>query len=146
MLIIFLIVADKSNAFSMGYKDFGYMYSLYGDLVIFNNDDEALRLRNILLMLLKPERMTKYFGEIDVICSKMMDDLEQSSPVVPYKFFKLLTTEICLALFLGLDCETARCNAKDIIDLTIAHWHGKGLVISVQIYTDLERIFCLFVL
>ena len=120
------IISDKASAFGMGYKDFGYMHSLYGDLVIFNNDDEALRLRNILMTLLKPERMCKHFGEIDVICSRDLDRLEQRSPVVPYKLFKLLTTEICLALFLGLDFEAAKCNACDIIDLTIAHWHGKA--------------------
>ena len=110
----------------MGYKDFGYMYNLYGDLVIFNNDDEALRLRNILLLLLKPERMARHMGDVDVICCRVMHGLEERNPVRLYKLFKLLTTEICLTLFLGLDFEIAEHKAKDVVDLTIAHWHGKG--------------------
>lgn len=113
----------------MGYKDFGYMYSLYGDLVLFNTDDEAVRLRKVLCSCLKPENMAKHLCEVDTICSRLLDGLHEQ-PVPLYRTLKLLTTEISLTLFLGLDFESASHEAKDIIDLTIAHWHGEFSIVS----------------
>jgi len=108
----------------MGYKDFGYMYSLYGDLVIFNSDDDAFRLRKILHSTLLTENMARHLAEVDIICSRVLEGLEKHGEVPLYRQLKLLTTQICLTLFLGLDFEEAGRDAEHIIDLTIAHWHG----------------------
>lgn len=109
----------------MSYKDFGYMYSLYGDLVIFNSDDEAIRLRNVLHNVFKPEEVTRYMGEVEIVSSRLLNSIEDGDIVIPYKMFKQLTTEMCLRLFLGVEMETAAREAASIIELTIAHWHGK---------------------
>ena len=109
----------------MGYKDFGYMYNLYGDLVIFNSDDEAVRLRNILHNVFRPEEVTRYMGDVEVVSSRLLNSIEDNDIVIPYKLFKQLTTEICLRLFLGLEMETAKEEASSVVELTIAHWHGK---------------------
>lgn len=109
----------------MSYKDFGYMYSLFGDLVIFNSDDEAIRLRNVLHNVFRPEEVSRYMGEVEIVSSRLLNSIEDGDIVIPYKMFKQLTTEMCLRLFLGVEMETATREAASIIELTIAHWHGK---------------------
>lgn len=109
----------------MGYQDFGYMYNLYGDLILFSNDDEAFRLRQVLHSLVKPEVMMRHLTDVDLVCSRILDGLETKQNIVLYKLMKLLTTEISLTLFLGLDFEVAHRDASEIVDLTIAHWHGE---------------------
>ena len=116
---------DKADQLDMGYKDFGYMYSLYGDLVIFNSDDEALRMRNALHHLFRPEEVAHFMGEVELVSSRLLNSIEDKDIVFPYKLFKLLTTEVCLRLFLGLDVEAAKGEAASIAELTIAHWHGE---------------------
>ena len=116
---------DKADQLDMGYKDFGYMYSLYGDLVIFNSDDEALRMRNALHHLFRPEEVAHFMGEVELVSSRLLNSIEDKDIVFPYKLFKLLTTEVCLQLFLGLDVEAAKGEAASIAELTIAHWHGE---------------------
>ena len=115
----------------MGYKDFGYMHSLYGDLVIFNSDDEAIRLRNILHNVFRPEEVTRYMGDVEVVSSRLLNSIEDNDIVIPYKLFKQLTTEVCLQLFLGLEMETAKKEAESVVELTITHWHGKSLMMEI---------------
>lgn len=124
------VLEDTEGKLDMSYKDFGYMYSLYGDLVIFNSDDEAIRLRNVLHNVFKPEEVTRYMGEVEIVSSRLLNSIEDGDIVIPYKMFKQLTTEMCLRLFLGVEMETAAREAASIIDLTIAHWHG---LISVPV-------------
>ena len=119
---------EKADLFDMGYKDLGYMYSLFGDVVIFNSDDEALRLRNILHKVFKPEEVTRYMCQVEEVSSRLLKSINDKDVVIPYKLFKLVTTSICLGLFLGLDVETAKEEAASITDLTITHWHGKLLL------------------
>lgn len=116
---------EKADMFSMGYRDFGYMYSLFGDLVIFSSDDEALRLRGILHKIFKPEEVTRYMSQVDIVSTRLLNTINDKDIVIPYKMFKLLTTQICLSLFLGLEMESAKEEAKAIIELTITHWHGR---------------------
>lgn len=111
--------------FSMGYRDFGYMYSLFGDLVIFSSDDEALRLRGILHKIFKPEEVTRYMSQVEIVSTRLLNTINDQDIVIPYKMFKQLTTQICLSLFLGLEMESAKEEAKAIIELTITHWHGR---------------------
>lgn len=124
------ILEDKDGVLDMGYKDFGYMYSLYGDLVIFNSDDEAIRLRNILHNVFRPEEVTHYMSDVEVVSSRLLNSIEDNDIVIPYKLFKQLTTEVCLRLFLGLEMETAKREAESVVELTITHWHG---LISVPV-------------
>lgn len=124
------ILEDKADQLDMGYKDFGYMYSLYGDLVIFNSDDEALRMRNALHHLFRPEEVAHFMGEVELVSSRLLNSIEDKDIVFPYKLFKLLTTQVCLQLFLGLDVDAAKGEAASIAELTIAHWHG---LISVPV-------------
>ena len=101
------------------------MHSLYGNLLIFDNDDEAIRLREVLQKVFRPEDIACYFGEIEVVSSRLLSGLDDKASIVPYNLFKQLTTQICLTLFLGLDFSTAKEEATAITNLTIAHWHGK---------------------
>ena len=127
----FFFLSDKDGVLDMGYKDFGYMYSLYGDLVIFNSDDEAIRLRNILHNVFRPEEVTRYMGDVEVVSSRLLNSIEDNDIVIPYKLFKQLTTEVCLRLFLGLEMETAKKEAESVVELTITHWHGKSLMMEI---------------
>ncbi|KAJ7333506.1 hypothetical protein OS493_017043 [Desmophyllum pertusum] len=124
------ILEDKGAVLDMGYKDFGYMYSLFGDVVLFNSDDEAVRLRNVLHYIFRPEEVTRYMGDVETVSSKLLNSIEDNDIVIPYTLFKQLTTEMCLRLFLGLEMETAKEEAASIVELTIAHWHG---LISVPV-------------
>lgn len=124
------VLEEKADMFSMGYRDFGYMYSLFGDLVIFSSDDEALRLRGILHKIFKPEEVTRYMSQVEIVSTRLLNTINDKDIVIPYKMFKLLTTQICLSLFLGLEMESAKEEAKAIIELTITHWHG---LISVPV-------------
>ncbi|EDO31715.1 predicted protein [Nematostella vectensis] len=124
------VLQDHSYAFTMGYKDFGYMYSLYGDLLLFNDSDEATRLKRILCSVLQPHQMAQCLAEVDTICSRVLVNLH-TEPVSLYKTFKTVTTQICLTLFLGLDFEEAQTEAGQIVDLTIQHWNG---LISLPVY------------
>lgn len=121
----FFHLLDTGGVLDMSYKDFGYMYSLFGDLVIFNSDDEAIRLRNVLHNVFRPEEVSRYMGEVEIVSSRLLNSIEDGDIVIPYKMFKQLTTEMCLRLFLGVEMETATREAASIIELTIAHWHGK---------------------
>ena len=123
--MLFSNFTDKGAVLDMGYKDFGYMYSLFGDVVLFNSDDEAVRLRNVLHYIFRPEEVTRYMGDVETVSSKLLNSIEDNDIVIPYTLFKQLTTEMCLRLFLGLEMETAKEEAASIVELTIAHWHGK---------------------
>lgn len=72
----------------MSYKDFGYMYSLYGDLVIFNSDDEVIRLRNVFYNVFKFEEVIRYMGEVEIVLFRLLNSIEDGDIVIFYKMFK----------------------------------------------------------
>ena len=109
----------------MGYKDFGYMHSLFGDLVLFFNEDDIVsRLRGLLHSLFIPQTMQTMMNIVDKSCDHHLPSFENHQSIAVYDHFKQLTTELCLSLFLGLDHNTSEEEIKKITALTINHWHG----------------------
>ena len=117
--------ADPKQCFEMGYKDFGYMHSLFGDLVLFFNDDDIVsRLRGLLHSLFIPQTVQTMMDVVDRTCNHHLPSFENHQSIAVYDHFKQLTTELCLSLFLGLDCSTSEEEMKKIAAITITHWHG----------------------
>lgn len=122
------LLQDQNQCFEMGYKDFGYMHSLFGDLVIFfNEDDSVSRLRGLIHSLFIPQTVQTVTDVVNRSCDHHFPSFEQHNSIAIYDHFKQLTTEMCLSLFLGLDCKE---EMKKITALTVTHWHG---LISVPI-------------
>ena len=117
---------DQNQAFEMGYKDFGYMHSLFGDLVLFSSDEDYVtRLRGLLHSMFHPEMVDRFLVTVHRTCDLRLPSLVQDEPVAVYDQFKRLTTEMCLSLFLGMDFKSSEEEAKKIVALTVSHWHGK---------------------
>jgi hypothetical protein len=122
-MILFSFI-DQNQCFEMGYKDFGYMHSLFGDLVIFfNEDDSVSRLRGLIHSLFIPQTVQTVTDVVNRSCDHHFPSFEQHNSIAIYDHFKQLTTEMCLSLFLGLDCKE---EMKKITALTVTHWHGKS--------------------
>eukprot|EP00111_Clytia_hemisphaerica_P005477 TCONS_00015894-protein len=125
------ILVDKSSSFEMSYKDFGYMYSLYGEVCIFNNGDEAFRLREIIRTLFHTENCNHYMIKIQRLTQQFLKDLDQSNSIEVYETFKKLTTAICLSVFLDIDDLELLEKYKSV---ATTHWHGLVSVpLSVKI-------------
>lgn len=114
--------------FDMGYKDFGYMYSLYGDLVIFNSDDEVIRLRNIFYNVFRFEEVIRYMGDVEVVFLRLLNSIEDNGIVILYKLFKKFIIEVCLRLFLGLEMEIVKKEVEFVVEFIITYWYGKLLM------------------
>ncbi|XP_066925166.1 uncharacterized protein [Clytia hemisphaerica] len=123
------ILVDKSSSFEMSYKDFGYMYSLYGEVCIFNNGDEAFRLREIIRTLFHTENCNHYMIKIQRLTQQFLKDLDQSNSIEVYETFKKLTTAICLSVFLDIDDFELLEKYKSV---ATTHWHGKPNLFKKQ--------------
>lgn len=109
----------------MGYKDLGYMHSLFGDLVIFMNDDgNVSRLRGIFHSLFTPQTMNTITDTVSSACDYLFLLWETDQPVAVYDQFKHFTTELCLNLFLGVNGRTCEDEMEMVRALTRTHWHG----------------------
>lgn len=116
---------DVNQCFEMGYNDFGYMHSLFGDIVVFfNEDDSVSRLRGLIHSLFTPQTLPVITDIVNSSCDSHFTQFHQHSSIAIYDNFKQLATEMCLSLFLGLDCNNTKEKTKEITALTINHWHG----------------------
>jgi cytochrome P450 len=116
---------DQKQCFEMGYRELGYMHSLFGDLVLFlDEDDSVTRLRGLIHSLFIPETTQMFMDIVNKSYNHHLPSFEQSNSVAIYDHFKHLTTEMCLSLFLGLDCTTSEEEMRNVAALTVTHWHG----------------------
>lgn len=115
------ILIDKSSSFGMGYKDFGYMHALYGDLFLFDDDEEAYRVRDLVRGLFHKDNCDHYMKTVTRITHEKLESIDVKTSVDAYTVFKDLATEICLALFLDVDESTEFHTVKAAATL---HWHG----------------------
>ncbi|CAH1782973.1 unnamed protein product [Owenia fusiformis] len=122
------LLEDKAMNCDLGYKAF--MYEIYGDNILFTDGINSVVLREILHNLFSAESVASYQESIQRLTSRALEDLHSRSPVNVYKFFKRLTTEICLSVFLDIDFQTAQELSSQICELTTTHWHG---IISVPV-------------
>lgn len=117
----------------MGYKDFGFMHSLFGDLLLFFNDDDTVaRLRGLIHSVFAPHSIEQFTYTVCRTCDARLPQFVQDEPVAIYEQFKRLTTEMCLSLFLGMDFKSSEEEAQKIVGLTITHWHGKCYLNGLQ--------------
>ncbi|XP_028391412.1 uncharacterized protein LOC114516204 [Dendronephthya gigantea] len=125
------LLEDNYQCFEMGYKDLGYMHSLFGDLVLFfNEDDSVSRLRGLIHSLFIPQTVETITDVVNRSCNNHFPGFQQATSIAVYDHFKQLTTQMCLSMFLGLDCKTSMEETQKIAALTVTHWHG---LISVPI-------------
>ncbi|XP_077992507.1 uncharacterized protein LOC144446581 isoform X2 [Glandiceps talaboti] len=120
------LLHEKSQCFDMGYRVF--MYSLYGDNLLFTGHEEAHRIRKVLQNLFCGEAVKNWDGLIGKLINRNFDHLCSSTALPMYKVFKQFATELSLSIFLGLDVEESTELTHQIIQLTTTHWHG---IISV---------------
>ncbi|XP_070211749.1 uncharacterized protein [Littorina saxatilis] len=121
------VLADQDNAFELGYKPF--MGQIFGDNILFTEGDEAYMFRDAMSHLFTPEAVQSYQPTVERIAKRHVAEIDSRKPMCVYKFFKEVTTEICLTLFLGIDFTDTE-EAKRVVDLTTKHWHG---IISVPV-------------
>ncbi|XP_064602780.1 putative cytochrome P450 120 [Liolophura sinensis] len=122
------VLNDDSSALEMGYRAF--MYQIYGDNILFMNDEESIEVRKCLCKLFTTHSIEDYQKTIDAITSKYLNDIDTSKPLCVYSVLKQLATEICLSLFLDLDFAHSKDLAVQISSLTKTHWHG---IVSVPL-------------
>ncbi|XP_065192075.1 cytochrome P450 26A1-like isoform X2 [Sycon ciliatum] len=58
------------------------------------------------------------------IINNCIPKITPGSPIVLYELFKRLSTELSLALFLGMDLEEIESLVDHVIELGKSHWHG----------------------
>ena len=101
------------------------MHSLFGDLVLFfDEDDSVSRLRSLIHSLFIPQTLQNVTDVVNRSYNHHVPHFEQPNSIAVYDHFKQLATEMCLSLFLGLDCKTSEEEMKKITALTVTHWHG----------------------
>ena len=126
----------------MGYKDLGYMHSLFGDLVLFfDEDDSVTRLRGLIHSVFIPQTVQTIMDAVNRTCNHHLPNFEQPNSIAVYDHFKQLTTEMCLSLFLGLDSKISEQEMKRIAALTVTHWHGDHipqLIITISYIVPLS--------
>lgn len=128
------VLTDCADKLNMGYKFF--MGEVYGDNILFSNGEEAAGLREALSYLFTAESLHSYQPVIERIINNEFKQLDENRPVDVYSFFKDLSTQICLSLFLGLDVNQSKDLTQHITALTTAQWHG---IISVPLNVHVTK-------
>jgi cytochrome P450 len=124
-LVILFSFLDQEQCFEMGYRDLGYMHSLFGDLVLFfDEDDNVTRLRGLIHSVFIPQTVQTIMDIVNKSCDHHLPEFEQPDSIAVYDHFKQLTTEMCLSLFLGFDSKISEQEMKRVAALTTTHWHG----------------------
>ncbi|RUS81613.1 hypothetical protein EGW08_010626 [Elysia chlorotica] len=108
--------------------DFGYeafMKGMFGHNILFSKNGEADLFRQFLGKLFTTHCLEEYETVIKCIIAKHVDSLESTrDSFCLYKFFKVLFTDVCLTLFLGLDSTENSEQATSVMSLTTDHWRG----------------------
>ncbi|PVD30443.1 hypothetical protein C0Q70_09709 [Pomacea canaliculata] len=115
-------VPDRCGNFEHGYRTF--MEQIFGDNILFADDDKAHMFRDALGHLFTPDAVYSCEEDIKRIVQYHVATLDANLPLCVYTFFKEVVTEICLSLFLGLDFHKSLEETKNVLTLTTAHWHG----------------------
>ncbi|XP_065071867.1 uncharacterized protein LOC135696415 [Rhopilema esculentum] len=128
-------IFENEDYFAMGYKDFGYIYQLYGDVLLFYDDAEAMRLRGIIRMLFDHAICQHYVEQVRSITTEFLSDFDKSNHIQLYETFKSFTTALSLELFLGLNWKSKAMEYETIKSISTIHWHG---LISVPLNVRLR--------
>eukprot|EP00794_Sanderia_malayensis_P005259 gene5259-5923_t len=129
------VLHEKEHSFDMGYKDFGFIYQLYGDLLLFYDGSDAMRVRSVIGKLFEVRNCHSYMDTISRLEDDFLSGLHKTSSVPLYETFKDMTTALSLKLFLDLDWKEARMEFETIKSISILHWHG---LISVPVSLKLR--------
>jgi len=120
------ILVTHQSSFRMGYKDFGYMHALFGDLFLFEDDENAYRVRNLVKELFHSTHCDNYMTVIMSIIGDTLENVHLRSSVDIYEVFKDMITNVCLTLFLDISQE----EYHEYKNIAKTHWHG---LISVPV-------------
>lgn len=125
------LLNDKADDFEHGYRSM--LHRVYGDLILFENEGDAIRLKQCLVPVFANH--AKYKAKIKNICDKFIASLEGRVGGIPiYSEFKSLMTSLCLDLFLDLDGKKSISEVNTISKLATQHWHG---IISVPVQVSI---------
>ncbi|KAK3788281.1 hypothetical protein RRG08_027015 [Elysia crispata] len=108
--------------------DFGYeafMKGMFGHNILFSKNGEAELFRQFLSNLFTNHCLEEYESVIKCIITKHVGNLKSAGEsICLYKFFKVLFSDVCLTLFLGLDSTENGEQARSVMSLTTDHWRG----------------------
>jgi len=128
------ILSEKEDSFKMGYRDFGYIHNLFGDLLLFYDDAEATRVRKVISQLFDPLQCHHYIEQVNSIADAFLSNLDSGHPVQLYETFKRFATAVSCKLFLDLDWREDKLQFDTITSIATLHWHGLiSVPLSIQI-------------
>ncbi|XP_065192074.1 cytochrome P450 26A1-like isoform X1 [Sycon ciliatum] len=116
------MLEERYDCYSIGFLD--HMKDIFGENILFADGDELVRLRTAIQPFFTRESVEKCMPTLKQIINNCIPKITPGSPIVLYELFKRLSTELSLALFLGMDLEEIESLVDHVIELGKSHWHG----------------------
>jgi len=116
-----LFLNSSQKHFRTGLNDFS---ELFGDCIMFAEEDAAISLKKILLPLFNPQSVSKYEpvlqNELDTWSSNVDPDMNMNL----YEEFKNITLAYNVNIFMGVNKSENINLFNSIKELASTHWHG----------------------
>ena len=127
------LMTEHTSSFKRGFMD--HIHELYGqESIVFSDEEDFMRLRKIIHSVVEPRRLAEQDDLINSVIALHLGSLNEQTEVPLYQTFKRLSTDLCLALFLGMDLKDLKENSEKYTALATAHWHGVvSIPLKVQI-------------
>jgi cytochrome P450 len=112
-----------------------HIQELYGrESIMFSDEEDYMRLRKIIHSVVEPHRLAEQDDLISSVIALHLGSLNEQAEVPLYQTFKRLSTDLCLALFLGMDLKDLKENSEKYTALATTHWHGiVSIPLKVQV-------------
>ena len=129
LLVDFLSKSQKH--FRNGLNDFA---ELFGDTIMFAEEETALELKKILLPLFSEESVVSYENILTEELSSWCEGLETSRDINLYEEFKNISLSYNVSMFMGVRRKEEEELFESIKSLSSTHWHG---VVSLPVNISL---------
>ena len=129
LLVDFLSKSQKH--FRNGLNDFA---ELFGDTIMFAEEETALELKKILLPLFSEESVVSYEKILTEELSNWSESLDTSRDINLYEEFKNISLAYNVSMFMGVRRKEEEELFETIKSLSSTHWHG---VVSLPVNISL---------
>ena len=119
LLVDFLSKSQKH--FRNGLNDFA---ELFGDTIMFAEEETAFELKKILLPLFSEESVVSYENILTDELSSWSESLDTSRDINLYEEFKNLSLSYNVSMFMGVKRKEEEELFETIRSLSSTHWHG----------------------
>ena len=121
-----------------------FVFSLFGQNIIFSDAEEAKIYRKIILALLEPlasEPNRNFMATLENLTKRwMINELTTQDPIVMYRACKQFATNLVLQAFLGVDESLSPELTARVSELSTTHWHGIiSVPLNVKVFSFLSR-------